>query len=317
MAGASSARLVESLPLNNGRPHASFHSMATDDMIQPLLRALSERERAALVTLLADEDPAVYRTIRARILACGPEAREWLRGYRLDNDPRLRRRVMEIVEHFGRREADNCFLGFCLRHGEDLDLEEGCWLLARTRYPEINVTAYHALLDEFADTLREKVSPSDEPQSVIATINELLFSRLGFVGDEQNYYDPENSYLNRVLDRRSGNPLLMCTVYLGVARRLRLPIAGIGLPGHFLCRYQTPVRELYIDAFGGGRILTKADCVKYLQQTGYEFHEAFLVPASPRRMLLRMCSNLHQISARLNDREVAAAMYGYVIALSK
>ncbi len=288
-----------------------------DDTTQPLLPVLSERERAALVTLLADEDPAVYRTIRTRILACGPEACGWLRGYRLNSDPRLRRRVTEIVEHFGRREADNRFLGFCLRHGEDLDLEEGCWLLARTRYPEINVTAYRALLDEFADPLREKISLSDEPQAVIATINERIFARLGFVGDEQNYYDPENSYLNRVLDRRSGNPLLMCTVYLGVARRLGLPIAGIGLPGHFLCRYQTPVRELYIDAFGGGRILTKADCVKYLQQTGYEFHEAFLVPASPRRMLLRMCSNLHQIYTRLDDGETAAAMHGYVIALSK
>ncbi len=291
--------------------------MAINDTTQPLLPVLSERERAALVTLLADEDPAVYRVIRARILACGPDACGWLRGYRLNSDPRLRRRVTEIVEHFGRCEADNRFLGFCLRQGEDLDLEEGCWLLARTRYPEINVTAYRALLDEFADPLREKISLSDEPQAVIATINERIFGELGFVGDEQNYYHPENSHLNRVLDRRSGNPLLMCTVYLGAARRLGLPIAGIGLPGHFLCRYQTPVRELYIDAFGGGRILTKADCVKYLQQTGYEFHEAFLVPASPRRMLLRMCSNLHQIYTRLNDGEGATGMHGYVIALSK
>jgi len=291
--------------------------VATENPSQPLLPVPSERERAALVTLLADEDPAVYRTIRARILACGPAARDWLRGYRLSDDPRLRRRVTEIVEHFGRREAENRFLSFCLRHGEDLDLEEGCWLLARTRYPEINVAAYRALLDAFADTLREKVSVSDEPQQVIATINELIFGQLRFVGDETNYYDPENSYLNRVLDRRTGNPLMMCTVYLGVARRLRLPIAGIGLPGHFLCRYQTAVREVYIDAFGGGRILTKADCVKYLQQTGYEFHEAFLVPASPRRMLLRMCSNLHQIYTRLNEKEIAAAMHGYVLALTK
>ncbi len=86
--------------------------MAINDTTQPLLPVLSERERAALVTLLADEDPAVYRVIRARILACGPDACGWLRGYRLNSDPRLRRRVTEIVEHFGRCEADNRFLGF-------------------------------------------------------------------------------------------------------------------------------------------------------------------------------------------------------------
>ncbi len=291
--------------------------MRIDDVAHPLLPLPSGRERAALLKLLVDEDGAVYQTIRARILSYGPEVGEWLREHRLSDDPRLRGRVTEILDHFGRRAADSRFLGFCLRHGENLDLEEGCWLLARTRYPEINVVAYSALIDEFAETLREKVSLSDEPQAVIATINELLFGRLGFVGDEKNYYDPENSYLNRVLDRRTGNPLLMCTIYLGVARRLRLPIAGIGLPGHFLCRYQTPVRELYIDAFGGGRVLTKVDCVKYLQQIGYEFHEAFLVPASPRRMLLRMCSNLQQVYTRLNEKELATAMQGYIVALTK
>jgi len=291
--------------------------VATDEISGSLQPVFSEREQAALVTLLADEDPAVYQAIRTRILACGPGACEWLRNHRLSNDPLLRRRVGEIVGHFGRHQAGNRFLSFCLRHGEDMDLEEGCWLLAQTRYPEINVAAYRALLDEFADRVRAQVCASDDPQTVIATINELLYTRLGFAGDEKNYYDPENSYLNRVFDRRRGNPILICTLYLCLARRVPLPIAGIGLPGHFLCRYQTPMRELYIDAFGGGRVLAKADCVRYLHQAGYEFHEAFLVPASPRRMLLRICSNLQQIYARLDAPALATAMQGYIVALSK
>jgi regulator of sirC expression with transglutaminase-like and TPR domain len=106
-------------------------------------------------------------------------------------------------------------------------------------------------------------------------------------------------------------------IYLSVCRRLKLPVTGIGLPGHFLCRFQDPRQEIYIDAFNRGRVLTKADCMKYLKQSGYEFHEAFLVPASPRRILLRMCSNLHQIYQREGQRPHASRLQGYIVALSK
>ena len=155
------------------------------------------------------------------------------------------------------------------------------------------------------------------PEGLIAGINQFLFKEQGFTGDEENYYDPENSYLNRVIDRRLGNPISLSMIYLGVCRRLKLPVTGIGLPGHFLCRFQDPRQEIYIDAFNRGRVLTKADCMKYLKQAGYEFHEAFLVPASPRRILLRMCSNLHQIYQREGQKTHASRLQGYIVALSK
>ena len=106
-------------------------------------------------------------------------------------------------------------------------------------------------------------------------------------------------------------------IYQLVGRRLGLPVNGIGLPGHFLCRFQTPRQDYYIDAFNKGRLLTKTDCIKYLKQAGYEFHEAFLMPASSRRILLRMCSNLHQIYQRDNQAADAARLHGYIVALSK
>src|SRR4051794_33469183 len=107
-------------------------------------KALSEKQRTALVNLLADEDPAVYQTVRDTILSFGHDAGDWLRPHRLSNDPILRRRAKEIVRHFDRQEADTWFLGFCLKNGEEFDLEEGAWLLALTTYPDINVEAYRA-----------------------------------------------------------------------------------------------------------------------------------------------------------------------------
>ena len=284
-----------------------------------LPKELSESRRAALLTLLTDEDPVVYHSIRQKILSLGPDATTWLRAHALSRDPALRRRTQEILLSFERQAADNRFLGFCLKQGEELDLEEGAWLLAQTRYPDINISGYRALLDSFAADLQERVSllPISSPEQVLTEVNDYLFKALGFIGNEEEFHDPENSYLNRVLDRRMGNPINLCLVYLLVARRLRLPVTGIGLPGHFVCRYQSSATELYIDAFNGGKLLTKADCVRYLLQGNYSVRDDYLAPVSPRRVLLRVCSNLHQIYLHLEKPEDATRVQRYLVALTR
>ena len=279
--------------------------------------ALSESQKVALVKLLADEDAAVYQVVRGKILSYGQGATAWLRPYALSGDPVLRRRTQEIVQHLARQEADTRFLGFCVSHGDDLDLEEGVWLLAQTQYPHINVGAYAALLDSVAADVQEHLAGEQNPTGVIACINQHLFKTLGFTGNQENYYDPDNSYLNRVVDRRTGNPISLCVLYWLLARRLRLPIVGIGMPGHFLCRYQSHTEAVFIDAFNRGKVLSRADCTKYLQQTSHGFQESFLSPISPGRTLLRMCSNLHQIYSHLEQREDMARLQRYLVALAK
>jgi regulator of sirC expression with transglutaminase-like and TPR domain len=278
---------------------------------------LSDGERAALITLLADEDPAVFKVVREKLVSCGSVAADWLRPHTLSGDPLLRRRAVEIVNHFARHEADDRFLVFCLQQGEDLNLEKGAWLLAQTHYPDINLEAYQALLDSYASELRERLNSRGSARHLLGTLNEFLFAELGFTGNEENYYDPENSYLNRVLDRRTGIPISLSLVYLLLARRLRLPIAGIGLPGHFICRYQSSTEELYIDPFHGGRLMTKADCVHYLLHGHYALQEEYLTPATPRRMLTRMCGNLHQTYTQLEMGEDVTRVQRYLVALTR
>ena len=84
-------------------------------------------------------------------------------------------------------------------------------------------------------------------------------------------------------------------MYLLMAHRLRLPITGIGLPGHFICRYQSTAAEIYIDPFHRGKLLSKADCVQYLVHGNFSLSDDYLAPVSARRILLRTCGNLHQI----------------------
>ncbi|NBV22515.1 MAG: hypothetical protein EBS05_11445 [Proteobacteria bacterium] len=279
--------------------------------------ALTEGQRAALLTLLTDEDPAIYQVIRAKIIEQGQPAREWLRGYTLSSDPVLRRRAQEIVDYFERGMADNRFLAFCLSRGEDLDLEQAVWLLCQTQYPNINALAYTALFDSYAADLRVRVDFGAPLDRIIGTINYYLFNDLGFSGNESAYYDPDNSYLNRVVDRRTGNPISLCVVYLAVAKRLQLPVTGIGMPGHFVCRLQTSRGEVYIDPFRKGRLMTKGDCIKFLINSGHDFHDGFLAPVTPRRILLRICSNLHNIYSNLNLPEETLRFQRYIVALSK
>src|SRR3954454_21176652 len=86
---------------------------------------LSGSEQTALINLLADDDPAVFQAVRRKILSCGPEAVGWLRTHSISSDPILRRHVLEIISYFERKHADNQFLTFCLKHGEEFDLEKG------------------------------------------------------------------------------------------------------------------------------------------------------------------------------------------------
>lgn len=264
---------------------------------------LTDGQRSALLTLLQDDDPAVANLARRRLLDEGPELSPWLRQHVLSNDARLRRRTREILLHFEAVEADAEMMGFCQQAGEDLDLEEGSLRLARSQFPGINADAYRAILDQWAAQVSEWL-PEDrsDDDGILAALQVGLFQQIGLHGNEANYYEPDNSYLTRTIDRRLGNPLSLCTVVLLVGRRLALPLAGIGLPAHFLCRYQSANRQVYVDAFNGGRLLTRTDCVTFVNQLGRPFDDGYLQPVSTRRMLQRVCTNLEHAFEGLERR---------------
>ncbi len=278
---------------------------------------LTLTQRTALISLLVDDDPAIYDMVRRKILAYGQVACEWLRSYLLSNDPVMRRRALEIVHHLARRDSDERFLDFCLHNGEELDLEAAMGLLAQTQYPDSNTAAYRALCDHWADELRGRIDFSGEPAKILGAINQYLFGELGFAGNAQYADSPDSCYLNRVVDKRTGSPISLCAIYLFITRRLRLPVTGIGLPGHFICRYQSTTIEIYIDAFNRGNSLTKADCIKHLLSTNHSLQEGYLAPVTSRRILQRVCANLQQTYASLEMMEEAMRTQRYLVALAK
>ena len=276
-----------------------------------------ETQREALINLLGDEDPLVYQVIRGKILSYGLLACDWLHTYTLSDDPVLRRRAREIIQLLSRQDRDGKFLHYCQHSGEDLNLEEGTVMLAQTEDPEVSLEGYSALYDYWAGELKDRINFSWDPERILGCLNRYFFEELEFRGDDQYSYHPESSFINTIVDERMGNPIGLCALYLFVARRLCLPVAGIGMPGHFLCRFQSSRKEIYIDAFRGGRFLTKADCIKYLRYTPHGLHQGYLAPVSPRRILSRMCGNIHQTYAQLEMADHSLRVQRYLVALAK
>jgi regulator of sirC expression with transglutaminase-like and TPR domain len=113
--------------------------------------------------------------------------------------------------------------------------------------------------------------------------------------------EPDHFYLNRVVDRRAGNATSLSLLYAVIARRLGLPVAGVDLAGHFLCRYQTAAEEIYIDAFHHGRLLSRADCVHYLIRNRCDVKDNYLSPVRPRYWLYRLCEQLSELYRRRGE----------------
>ena len=178
------------------------------------MKELRESDRQALVKLLADEDPRVRELVQEQMVEWGPDGVAFLQGI-VDHapNPLAARGASQMLHAIHERDAVTTFAQFCTTCGDHFDLEAGCWLLAKTRYPDLPVPAYAARLDQLARELRERLTGRETPLGTVEVCHHHLFQTLGFRGNHEDYHDPDNSYLNRVLDRRLGIPISLSALY--------------------------------------------------------------------------------------------------------
>ena len=179
-------------------------------------------------------------------------------------------------------------------HGDDIPLDAAAACLAAEEQPDLDPDSVLASLDALAAGVR--LAPGAPLADTLARINHHLFTQLGFTGDRQTYDDPVNSFLDRVLARRKGLPILLSLVYIEVARRLGLDFVGIGFPSHFLIRHRDS--DFFLDPFTDGRILRPAQLQVWLGRLYPRavIDEAVLqratAPVTNRRLMLRVNHNL-------------------------
>ncbi len=181
---------------------------------------------------------------------------------------------------------------------EKIDLVRAALVIASTEYPTLDIETYAARMEELARRVAAHASDLN-PQRTLAALNHVLFEEAQLRGNREDYYDPRNSFLNDVLDRGLGIPITLSIVYMEVARRVGLPLSGVGMPGHFLLKhYGEDGQEMLIDCFNRGDILSRQDCQSRLDEIysgEMTLRPEFLHPISRRQILTRMLNNIKTV----------------------
>jgi len=189
---------------------------------------------------------------------------------------------------------------------EKIDLARACLLIAQDAYPELDVERYMGEIESLALRLRTRLKNVGGVEERVIALNEFLYEDLGYWGNTDDYYDPRNSYLNEVIDRKTGIPITLAILYMEIGRRIGLPLEGVSFPGHFLVRLRLRGGVLIFDPFSGGAPQSEPELRQRLQRVIPEGVaadvsvaelplEQFLEPASNRQILARVLRNLKGI----------------------
>jgi regulator of sirC expression with transglutaminase-like and TPR domain len=190
------------------------------------------------------------------------------------------------------------------------DLAPAALAVARVEYPSLDPAPYLATLDRMGEDAAGRMGRVGATtfEESVRTFNEFFYDDLGFVGNRDRYDDPRNSFLNEVLTRRTGIPISLAVVYLEVARRAGLRIAGVNFPGHFLLRAPTTLRAtddiVIVDPFHAGALLSESDCREMLRQhvgDAAAFDRSLLEPATRLQIVVRMLVNLKRLYVRMRS----------------
>jgi regulator of sirC expression with transglutaminase-like and TPR domain len=198
---------------------------------------------------------------------------------------------------------ENPWLALGSAKDEDIPLFSTALLIAKDEYPDLDRVDYETRLHDYTRRLDKLLQDTASAPAQLRCLNQFLFDELGFSGNDQDYYDPRNSYLNEVLDRRLGNPISLAVVQIELAQRLGVPLEGVSFPGHFLVRLPVDEGIVVLDPFQKGRSLDAAE-LRRRARSHLDTHEIddqrlarMLEPASHRAILTRILRNLKAVYA--------------------
>jgi regulator of sirC expression with transglutaminase-like and TPR domain len=209
----------------------------------------------------------------------------------------------------GDRQA---LLDLLARRPSTIDLDRAALEVAKIGYPDLDTDFWVSELDRHAFAIADRAWDLSDGEHFVQTTNRYLFGELGLRGNDENYYDADNSFLHRVLSTGLGMPISLSVVYIEIARRLAKPVVGIGLPGHFVVRFRDESYSTYIDPYNGGMLINEDDCRVLARVEKLEPH--MLAPVDRRSIVMRMLNNLRQVYFSQAQHENALRLLDLLIA---
>jgi|SRR5579864_1621296 len=203
---------------------------------------------------------------------------------------------------------------------QDVDLTRISLEIARDAYPDLNPQPYLDTIESLAARVRERCTAGAGPRQILGQINEVLFVEEGFRGNTEAYYDPRNSFLNDVMDRKMGIPISLSVLYMALADRVGLAMSGVNLPAHFVVRTGAGDETIFVDPFHAGILLDRYGCEKRVSELAgepIELDDAQVAPCSSAVVVARMLRNLKAIYIHENAFVSALAVLRRLAALSR
>jgi regulator of sirC expression with transglutaminase-like and TPR domain len=277
-----------------------------------------ESKVRALVKLLDDEDPQVSSAVEKEIIGGGDEIARILEKEKLNVDSLVKQRIENLISriYLERLQKDyDSLLDFASHR--DFSLERALYLIAKPLYPEVDFAFVEGQLNELANELRMRIAVVEDPYEIVHRVNDFFLNEMGFAGNSKDYYNPDNSMLHRVLETRRGIPISLGIIYLLVGRRLNLPVFGVGAPAHFLVKFVLEGKEIFVDVFNGGRVMSRKDAEEFISDMGFSFEQRFLKDSSDIEMLARTCRNMARAFSAADEQPKANVLMELSIELER
>lgn len=284
---------------------------------------ITERELAAMLSLLDDTDEEVVKSVEGHLLSLGTEAVTLLEKYwDSDADPRVQEKVERLVNIIQFDALKNELIAW--KNTPDKDLFEGFYLITRYQYPNLNKQELDNKLNKIKLDAWLELKYDLTALEKVRILNHIFYDVNGFKGDTATYHSPQNSFINTVLERRKGNPISLAIIYSIIAQRLNIPIFGVNLPQHFILAYmdnypdqpleyhEEPPRlspELfsdvmfYINPFNKGLVFSKYNVDEFLRQLRLEPLDSYFLPCSNVEIIKRVVRNLVTAYTQTNQRD--------------
>lgn len=265
---------------------------------------MQENELKALISLLDDSDPEVYEHVTAKLLELGPKVvpaleNEW--EYMGLSNPTLQKQIEDLIHTIQFNTLKNRLLQW--KESSNRDLLEGIWIINTLQNPELELhyikNQIEQIFYEVWIEFRNELHPYDQ----IKILNAVFFDKLGFGPATKNIHAVSNSMLSQVLETKKGNPIMLCSIYMIVAQKLKMPFFGVKLPNLFVLIYKTEITQFYVNVFNRGVVIHKLDIDNFLEQLKIAPIDSYYEPCPTIEFLKRMLRNIAFSFEKAGDYE--------------
>lgn len=267
---------------------------------------LTVTEFRALCGLLVDEQGRALDQLTRTFKALVSHRQKWKAWLHSEPEWAGHPLILRLLEEAQREHVERALKNLVDSGRSRSALEEGHWLLSSFADPFIRREDISGPLDQMATELNLLLADASDEEEAVNAFRHYIFDKHGFHGNSRDYYNPDNSFLHKVIARRVGIPISLTSICLLLARRAQwrgrpLPLSGVGLPSHFIAQFRFPTMEILLDPFNRGRILTRKDCAEILRSHKMDFQETYLIPVDDHAILTRAMANLFHVYANMGE----------------